>query len=92
MQPFIIHYYEGQAVGLSVQAGEEEWSINMKRGLVSLLQLDLLRLQSPAFISAEVYYLHKPIKLFKAGVKNTWPVFCMRPIGSLCATLRLIVL
>jgi hypothetical protein len=60
LQPFIIHYYEGQVVGLSVKAGEEEWSINMKRGLVSLLQLDLSHLQSSTFISNEVHCFHKP--------------------------------
>jgi hypothetical protein len=57
-----------------VKAGEEEWSINMKRGLVSLLQLDLLHLQSSAFISTEVHYLHyfhKLVKLFKGVIEST---------------------
>jgi hypothetical protein len=58
-QPFIIHYDAGQVVGLSVKAGEEDWAINMKRGLASLLQLDLSHLQSPAFISIEVCYSHR---------------------------------
>jgi len=56
LQPFIIYYDAGQVVGLSVNAGEEEWAINMKRGLASLLQLDLSHLQSRAFISAEVLF------------------------------------
>lgn len=54
LQQFIIHYDAGQIIGLSVKAGEDEWAINMKRGLASLLQLDLSHLQSAAFISAEV--------------------------------------
>ncbi|KDR09150.1 uncharacterized protein LOC110838941 isoform X2 [Zootermopsis nevadensis] len=53
LQQFIIHYDAGQIIGLSVKAGEDEWAINMKRGLASLLQLDLSHLQSAAFISAE---------------------------------------
>ena len=92
LQPFIIHYYEGQVVGLSVKAGEEEWSINMKRGLVRLLQLDLLCLQSSAFISTEVHCFHKPMKLFKAGIKSTWPASCVWHTSSFCAALKLIVL
>ena len=95
MQPFLIYYSEGKVVGLSVKAGEEEWSINMKRGLVSLLQLDLLHLQSSAFISTEVHYLHylpKPVKLFKAVIKITWPAGCMHRTSSFCAILKLIVL
>jgi hypothetical protein len=84
-QPFLIHYIEGKVVGLSVKAGEEEWSINMKRGLVSLLQLDLLHLQSSAFISTEVHYLNylpKPVNLFKAVIKSTWPAGYMHHISS----------
>jgi len=95
LQPFLIYYSEGKVVGLSVKAGEEEWSINMKRGLVSLLQLDLLHLQSSAFISTEVHYLHylpKPVKLFKAVIKITWPAGCMHRTSSFCAILKLIVL
>jgi hypothetical protein len=93
-QPFLIHYFEGQVVGLSVKAGEEEWSINMTRGLVRLLQLDLLHLQSSTFISAEVhyfYYLPKPVKLFKAVIKSTWPAGYMHHISLFCAVLKLIV-
>jgi hypothetical protein len=56
LEPFVIHYDAGQVVGLSVKAGEEEWAINMKRGLASLLQMDLSHLQSPGFISVEVHY------------------------------------
>ena len=80
---------------MSVKAGEEEWSINMKRGFVSLLQLDLLHLQSSAFISTEVPYLHyltKPVKLFQAVIKSTWPAGCMHHTRSCCAVLKLIVL
>lgn len=97
LQPFLIHYFEGEVVGLSVKAGEKEWSINMKRGLVSLLQLDLLHLQSSAFISTEVHYLHclhyllKPVKLFKARIKSTWPAGYMHHTSSFCAVLKLIV-
>jgi len=79
-------------VGLSVKAGEEEWSINMKRGLVSLLQLDLLHLQSSAFISTEVHYLPKPAKLFKAVIKSMWSAGCMHRTSSFYAVLKLIVL
>jgi len=84
-QPFLIHYVEGKVVGLSVKAGEQEWSINMKRGLVSLLQLDLLHLQSSAFISTEVHYLNyfpKPVNLFKAVIKSTLPAGYMHQISS----------
>ena len=67
-----------------MKAGEEEWSVNMKRGLVSLLQLDLLHLQSSAFISTEVHYLHylpKPTKLFKAVIKTRGlQVACITPV------------
>jgi hypothetical protein len=59
LQPFIIHYYEGQVVSLSIKAGEEEWAINTKRGLASLLQLDLSHMHSPAFVSTEVHFSHK---------------------------------
>lgn len=54
-QPFIIHYYEGQVVSMSIQAGEEQWAINMKRGLASLLQVDLSHMHTPAFVSTEVH-------------------------------------
>jgi hypothetical protein len=60
LQPFIIHYDAGQVIGLYVKAEEEVWAINMKRGLASLLQLDLSHLQSTAFISTEVHCSHKP--------------------------------
>jgi UDP-glucose 4-epimerase len=39
LEPFIIHYVAGQVVGLSVRAGDEEWTINIKEGLASLLQM-----------------------------------------------------
>ncbi|XP_069680724.1 vitellogenin isoform X2 [Periplaneta americana] len=53
LQPFIIQYNAGHVEDLSVKAGEEEWAINMKRGLASLLQLDLSQLQSKAAVSHE---------------------------------------
>jgi hypothetical protein len=56
LQPFIIHYYEGQVVNLTIRAGEEPWAINLKRGLASLLQLDLSHMHSRAFVSTEVYF------------------------------------
>ncbi|KAJ9599526.1 hypothetical protein L9F63_009998, partial [Diploptera punctata] len=40
LQPFILHFEEGKLVALSVKAGEDEWAINMKRGIAGLLQLD----------------------------------------------------
>lgn len=55
LQPFIIHYHEGQAVSLTINAGEEQWASNMKRGLASLLQLDLSHMHTPAFVSTEVH-------------------------------------
>lgn len=55
LQPFIIHYHEGQVVSLTIKAGEEQWAINMKRGLASLLQLDLSHMHTPAFVSTEVH-------------------------------------
>jgi hypothetical protein len=59
LQPFVIHYYEGQVVNLTVKAGEVPWAVNMKRGLASLLQLDLSHIHSPAFVSTEVHCSHK---------------------------------
>jgi hypothetical protein len=59
LQPFIIHYYEGQVVNLTIKAGEEPWAVNMKRALASLLQLDLSHIHSPAFVSTEVHCSHK---------------------------------
>jgi hypothetical protein len=56
LEPFIIHYGAGQVVGLSVRAGDEEWAINIKQGLASLLQIAVSHLQSPAFISVKVHY------------------------------------
>jgi hypothetical protein len=56
LEPFIIHYDAGHLVGLSVKAGEEEWTINIKQGLASLLQIDVSHLQSPAFISVKLHY------------------------------------
>ncbi|PNF30690.1 hypothetical protein B7P43_G06086 [Cryptotermes secundus] len=53
LQPFIIHYHEGQVVSLTINTGEEQWAINMKRGLASLLQLDLSHMHTPAFVSTE---------------------------------------
>ncbi|KAK7871920.1 hypothetical protein R5R35_009724 [Gryllus longicercus] len=53
LKPFVIHYDEGKIKNISVEANEPIWSVNMKRALASIFQLEEAALQIPSFISKE---------------------------------------
>nr|CAD7392031.1 unnamed protein product [Timema cristinae] len=54
LQPFILHYKNKQILeALSVKDNEPIWVVNFKRGLASLLQLDITALERTAFITLE---------------------------------------
>nr|CAD7437537.1 unnamed protein product [Timema bartmani] len=54
LQPFILHYKNKQILeALSVKDSEPIWAVNFKRGLASLLQLDITALERTAFITQE---------------------------------------
>nr|CAD7567213.1 unnamed protein product [Timema californicum] len=54
LQPFILNYKNKQILeALSVKDNEPIWVVNFKRGLASLLQLDITALERTAFITLE---------------------------------------
>ena len=54
LHPFVLHVEEGKLTGMSVEASEDEWAVNMKRGIAGLLQLDPSALKKPTFTATEV--------------------------------------
>nr|WLW35462.1 vitellogenin-like protein 1 [Sogatella furcifera] len=53
MQPFKATFERGLLTGLATEGTDKKWSVNMKRALVTLLQLDLASMGQIAFLSSE---------------------------------------
>lgn len=82
-EPFMIHYTSGYATSITVRDGESNWSVNIKRALASILQIDIAQLHLPVSVTQEVslqsyvhilkkYHVSKHVNIGQYMLMSLW--------------------